>query len=100
MLSDKLTVVVVLTKGGKGTNSAQKNQLLFERFGVNYNNVPERMRRGSVLVREEVRDSSFSMSFSADSRQQGCHGGRWVGREGKREGEEEEGVGAGGRLAL
>ncbi|KAF9790808.1 tRNAHis guanylyltransferase [Thelephora terrestris] len=38
----------------RGTNSAQKNQLLFERFGVNYNSVPERMRKGSVIVREEV----------------------------------------------
>jgi len=35
-----------------GTNSAQKNQLLFERFGINYNDVPQRMRKGSVVVRE------------------------------------------------
>lgn len=38
----------------KGTNSAQKNQLLFERFEINYNDVPQRMRKGSVVVREEV----------------------------------------------
>lgn len=56
----------VFTKGGKGTNSAQKNQLLFERFGVNYNNVPERMRKGSVLVREGVRDSPPSTPLPAD----------------------------------
>lgn len=41
-----------MTMRGKSTNSAQKNQLLFERFGINYNNVPERMRKGSVVVRE------------------------------------------------
>ena len=46
--------VAALTKRGQGTNSAQKNQLLFERFGINYNEVHERMRKGSVIVREEV----------------------------------------------
>ena len=59
--------VVVLTRGGKGTNSAQKNQLLFERFGINYNDVHERMRKGSVIVRE-VGDPLLSVSSSADAR--------------------------------
>ena len=66
VLSSKSTAVVVLTRGGKGTNSAQKNQLLFERFGINYNDVPERMRKGSVIVREEVRSSLLSVTPSAD----------------------------------
>ena len=52
----------MLTRGGKGTNSAQKNQLLFERFGTNYNDVPERMRKGSVVVRE-VRNPLLSATL-------------------------------------
>jgi len=59
----------MLTRGRKGTNSAKKNQLLFERFGINYNDVPERMRKGSVVVREEVWDSPCSVSLSAND----CH---------------------------
>jgi len=51
-------------RGGKGTNSAQKNQLLFEGFGINYNDVPERVRKGSVIVREEVRNSLLSATPS------------------------------------
>jgi len=35
----------------RGTNSSQKNELLFTRFGINYNNLPMRCRKGSVLVR-------------------------------------------------
>jgi len=62
-------------EGGKGTSSTQKNQLLFERLGINYNNVPERMRKGSVVVREEVGSLLFSVSFSANACQQGFQGG-------------------------
>ncbi|TFK45816.1 tRNAHis guanylyltransferase [Heliocybe sulcata] len=36
----------------KGTQSAQKHELLFSRFGVNYNKIDARFRKGSVLVRE------------------------------------------------
>ncbi|GJE88705.1 tRNAHis guanylyltransferase [Phanerochaete sordida] len=38
----------------RGTVSKEKHELLFSRFGVNYNTIPERYRKGSVLVREEV----------------------------------------------
>ena len=34
--------------------SKQKHEMLFSRFGINYNKLPERYRKGSVLVREEV----------------------------------------------
>ncbi|EJU01439.1 tRNAHis guanylyltransferase [Dacryopinax primogenitus] len=37
-----------------GTVSAQKHEILHGRFGVNYNNLPERYRKGSVLVRKPV----------------------------------------------
>ena len=67
--------VFVLTRGAKGTNSAQKNQLLFERFGMNYNDVSERMRKGSVVIREEVGNSLFSVSSSSKAWRQGFQGG-------------------------
>ena len=39
----------------QGTVSSQKHEMLFSRFGINYNELPARFRKGSVLVREEVR---------------------------------------------
>ncbi|KAI0705792.1 tRNAHis guanylyltransferase [Cerioporus squamosus] len=38
----------------RGTVSSQKHETLFSRFGINYNELPARYRKGSVLVREEV----------------------------------------------
>ncbi|KAL1732375.1 Thg1 C terminal domain-containing protein [Schizophyllum commune] len=37
----------------RGTISKEKNEILFSRFGMNYNSIDERYRKGSVLVREE-----------------------------------------------
>jgi len=37
----------------RGTVSSQKHEILFLRFGVNYNELPALFRKGSVLVREE-----------------------------------------------
>ncbi|THH07369.1 hypothetical protein EW145_g3419 [Phellinidium pouzarii] len=36
----------------RGTISSQKHEILFTRFGVNYNALPSRYRKGSVLLRE------------------------------------------------
>ncbi|KEF51651.1 tRNA(His) guanylyltransferase [Exophiala aquamarina CBS 119918] len=36
----------------KGTVAADKNEILFSRFGINYNNEPEMFRKGSVVFRE------------------------------------------------
>ncbi|KAF2017659.1 Thg1-domain-containing protein [Aaosphaeria arxii CBS 175.79] len=36
----------------KGTVSSDKNEILFSRFGINYNNEPEIFRKGSVLYRD------------------------------------------------
>jgi len=33
------------------TNSAQKNEMLFSQFGINYNNQPAMYRKGSILIR-------------------------------------------------
>ncbi|KAI9057310.1 tRNAHis guanylyltransferase [Trametes sanguinea] len=38
----------------RGTVSATKHEILFSRFGINYNELPARYRKGSVLVRKEV----------------------------------------------
>ncbi|KAL8705459.1 MAG: hypothetical protein Q9201_001440 [Fulgogasparrea decipioides] len=32
----------------KGTNAADKNEILFSRFGINYNNEPEQYKKGSL----------------------------------------------------
>ena len=37
----------------KGTTSAEKNELLFSGFGVNYNEEPEVFRKGTTLVRPD-----------------------------------------------
>jgi tRNA(His) guanylyltransferase len=33
--------------------SSQKHEILFSQFGINYNALPSRFRKGSVLVREK-----------------------------------------------
>ena len=39
-----------------GTQTAYKNELLFSEFGINYNDLPDMFKKGSVLVRDrEVR---------------------------------------------
>ncbi|ESA43814.1 tRNA guanylyltransferase [Neurospora crassa] len=35
----------------KGTFSADKNEILFKKFGINYNNEPEMFKKGSVVFR-------------------------------------------------
>ena len=37
----------------KGTTSSEKNQILFERFNINYNSEPEIFKKGTVLVNPE-----------------------------------------------
>ncbi|KAJ6492490.1 tRNAHis guanylyltransferase [Mycena vitilis] len=38
----------------KGTVSKEKHEILFSRFGINYNTLDARFRKGSTLVREEI----------------------------------------------
>lgn len=35
----------------KGTVSSDKNEILFSRFGINYNNEPQLYRKGTVIYR-------------------------------------------------
>ena len=39
----------------QGTLSADKNEILFSRFGINYNNEPEIYKKGSVIFRDVSR---------------------------------------------
>lgn len=36
----------------QGTIAADKNDILFSRFGINYNNEPEIFKKGSVIHRD------------------------------------------------
>uniref|UniRef100_A0A1L8DHM4 Probable tRNA(His) guanylyltransferase n=1 Tax=Nyssomyia neivai TaxID=330878 RepID=A0A1L8DHM4_9DIPT len=38
----------------RGTVAADKNEILFQRFGINYNNLPAMYRKGTVLLRKRV----------------------------------------------
>jgi tRNA(His) guanylyltransferase len=38
----------------KGTTSAEKNEMLFSKFGINYNEEPQMNRKGSVLFKKKV----------------------------------------------
>ncbi|KAG6817230.1 hypothetical protein H0H87_011287 [Tephrocybe sp. NHM501043] len=48
----------------RGTVSKEKHEILFSRFQVNYNQIDERYRKGSVLVREEVSLFFWGVGFS------------------------------------
>lgn len=54
----------------RGTNSAQKNEILFERFSINYNDEPEVYRKGSILYQKRV-ESSAAMTTAASSLESG-----------------------------
>jgi tRNA(His) guanylyltransferase len=44
-----------------GSFAADKNEILFGRFGINYNNEPEMMRKGSTVLRLEHEESVVKM---------------------------------------
>ncbi|KAJ9612909.1 tRNA-His guanylyltransferase [Cladophialophora chaetospira] len=44
----------------KGTVSGDKNEILWSRFGINYNNEPEMYKKGSVVFREYALEESIS----------------------------------------
>lgn len=41
-----------MLKQKQGTVSSDKNEILFSRFGINYNNEPEIFKKGSVVYRQ------------------------------------------------
>jgi hypothetical protein len=40
----------------QGTTADVKNNLLFEKFNINYNNLPQIFRKGSIVYRKQVRE--------------------------------------------
>jgi tRNA(His) guanylyltransferase len=38
----------------RGTLSADKNEILFQEFGINYNNLPAIFRKGTILLKKQV----------------------------------------------
>lgn len=52
----------------QGTFASDKNEMLFSQFGINYNNLPEIFRKGSVLIWKlvsvvKVADPAFRKSL-------------------------------------
>jgi tRNA(His) guanylyltransferase len=47
----------------RGTLSAEKNEILFTQFHINYSNIDERYRKGSLLVWEKKPRSENSMRY-------------------------------------
>ncbi|KAE8151035.1 tRNAHis guanylyltransferase [Aspergillus avenaceus] len=50
----------------KGTVSSDKNEILFKRFGINYNNEEEIYKKGSVIYRQYQLDDVKSKSVTPD----------------------------------
>jgi hypothetical protein len=40
----------------QGTTANLKNNLLFEKFNINYNNLPQIFHKGSIVYRKQVRE--------------------------------------------
>ncbi|WVN89235.1 uncharacterized protein L203_104453 [Cryptococcus depauperatus CBS 7841] len=57
----------------QGTNSKDKNELLFSQFSINYNNLPEMFRKGSVLVRQAQQPSVLASSKPQTVQQEGSN---------------------------
>jgi tRNA(His) guanylyltransferase len=52
------------------TNSAEKNELLFSKFGINYNNLDASFRKGSVIYRR-LKQTEFSEKGLVGRRKKG-----------------------------
>ncbi|XP_038210402.1 probable tRNA(His) guanylyltransferase [Zerene cesonia] len=48
-----------------GTVSADKNEILFKEFNINYNNEPEIFKRGTILLRQIVSEDTSDKSVAA-----------------------------------
>ncbi|EJD06810.1 tRNAHis guanylyltransferase [Fomitiporia mediterranea MF3/22] len=49
----------------RGTVSSQKHEILFSRFGINYNNIEPQFRKGSIIVREVNPEASVDPPSSS-----------------------------------
>ncbi|KAK0945589.1 tRNA-His guanylyltransferase [Friedmanniomyces endolithicus] len=51
----------------KGTVSSDKNEMLFSRFGINYNSEPEAFRKGTVVYRSYSESEHLNGSLTAEN---------------------------------
>ena len=51
----------------RGTSSAQKNELLFSQFSINYNDDEPMFRKGSILIRSSANESSLVLESTANT---------------------------------
>ena len=56
---------VLTSRRVQGTDSKHKHELLYSRFGTNYNDLPEQFRKGSVLVRMRIEAEDAKIGFTA-----------------------------------
>lgn len=56
----------------RGTLSSDKNEILFQEFGINYNNLSPLYRKGTVIVRELVPDEMAPAEGGKKSGKQKC----------------------------
>lgn len=50
----------------KGSIASEKNEILWARFGINYNNEPEMFRKGSVVFREYALETTLGREHDSD----------------------------------
>lgn len=53
-------LLMVVLNECQGTVSSDKNEILFKRFGINYNNEEEIYKKGSVLYRQVCLEMSVA----------------------------------------
>lgn len=49
-----------------GTVSADKNEILFQEFGINYNDELEIFKRGTILLRKSLQDRDIMRNIIVD----------------------------------
>ncbi|CAI9734684.1 probable tRNA(His) guanylyltransferase [Octopus vulgaris] len=54
----------------KGTLSSDKNEMLFTEFNINYNNLPEIYRKGTILIRQKKNEESETCTSITSSNTQ------------------------------
>ncbi|KAK2460173.1 hypothetical protein APHAL10511_007852 [Amanita phalloides] len=57
----------------RGTLSKEKHEILFSRYNINYNDISERYKKGSVLVREEMAPTISEAVTDRDSNSGACN---------------------------
>jgi tRNA(His) guanylyltransferase len=56
----------------KANFSADKHELLFQQFGINYNNEAEQFKKGTVLFKEFVERHEFDSGDSCENQTEKC----------------------------